>query len=262
MLHKETLFGKRTPPGLTEGLHVRKPLKIIKTVSQAEKIVDPVIRELVLEAYKKSGSRNNQIPLEAFFDKRNDGELIPKLFLPNHNGGDPVPVKKVRIRELYTKYENIHNGVNQHVVPRNNHHVLIYLNFSGELEEDVVSFWQVIKRKKEGGKVVQLPNPKTDVFVTTLKINDMFLMGTKDLEEELSKESYSYLKNHLYRVQKLSSKFYEFRLAHKQASAVTDAPEYIRINNFGERKTGWLKFNPIKVEVNIIGKITRKIERY
>ena len=59
-----------------------------------------------------------------------------------------------------------------------------------------------------------------------------------------------------------SCKFIEERLAHKQASAVTDAPEYIRINNFGERKTGWLKFNPIKVEVNIIGKITRKIERY
>ena len=74
-------------------------------------------------------------------------------------------------------------------------------------------------------------------------------------------ESRSYLKSHLYKVQKLSSKFYEFRLAQKQASMITDAPEYIRINNFGERKTGWLNYNPEKVEVNIVGLITRKKEK-
>ena len=89
----------------------------------------------------------------------------------------------------------------------------------------------------------------------------MFLMGTNDLEQDLNLESRSYLKSHLYRVQKLSSKFYEFRLAQKQASMITDAPEYIRINNFGERKTGWLNYNPEKVEVNIVGLITRKKEK-
>ena len=89
----------------------------------------------------------------------------------------------------------------------------------------------------------------------------MFLMGTNDLVQDLNLESRSYLKSHLYRVQKLSSKFYEFRLAQKQASMITDAPEYIRINNFGERKTGWLTYNPVKVEVNIVGQITRKKEK-
>jgi|TARA_B100000767_G_C19757271_1_gene533525 CRISPR-associated endonuclease Csn1 len=86
-------------------------------------------------------------------------------------------------------------------------------------------------------------------------------MGTNDLVQDLNLESRSYLKSHLYRVQKLSSKFYEFRLAQKQASMITDAPEYIRINNFGEKKTGWLTYNPVKVEVNIVGQITRKKEK-
>ena len=62
-------------------------------------------------------------------------------------------------------------------------------------------------------------------------------------------------------IQKLSSKFYEFRLAYKQASPRTDAPEYIRVNNFGERKTGWNTYNPVKVEVDVIGQIKRKIEK-
>jgi len=86
-------------------------------------------------------------------------------------------------------------------------------------------------------------------------------MGTNDLVQDLNLESRSYLKSHLYGVQKLSSKFYEFRLAQKQASMITDAPEYIRINNFGEKKTGWLTYNPVKVEVNIVGQITRKKEK-
>ena len=105
-------------------------------------------------------------------------------------------------------------------------------------QEEVVSFWSVTKRKKDGGRVVQLSNPESDTLLNTLRINDMFLMGTNDLEQDLNLELRSYLKSHLYRVQKLSSKFYEFRLAQKQASMITDAPEYIRINNFGEKKTG------------------------
>ena len=63
-------------------------------------------------------------------------------------------------------------------------------------------------------------------------------MGTENLEDDLNLELHSYLKNHLYRIHKLSSKLYELRLAYKHISPSTDAPEYIRVNNFGERNTG------------------------
>ena len=36
----------------------------------------------------------------------------------------------------------------------------------------------------------------------------------------------------------------------------TEYPNYIRINNFGSKKTGWLTYNPIKVEISPIGDIT------
>ena len=32
-------------------------------------------------------------------------------------------------------------------------------------------------------------------------------------------------------------------------------PEYIRINNFGARKTGWQTYQPRKVRLSITGKI-------
>ncbi len=260
MLHKETLFGKRKSPELAEGLHIRKPLTSFKTESQINKIVDPVIRELVRAEAKKNDKKSAQNFSAIFFETASDGSLAPKLFLPNTKGGDPVPIKKVRIRESYNTGVNLKKGKNQYVIPRNNHHVLIYKDSNGKFNEDVVSFWEVIKRKRRGERVVQLINPKNEHFVTTLRINDMFLLGTENLNEDLSLESKSYLKDHLYRVQKLSSRFYEFRLAYKHSSSETKTPEYVRINNFGNRKTGWLTYNPIKVEVNVIGQIVRSKE--
>ena len=83
----------------------------------------------------------------------------------------------------------------------------------------------------------------------------MFLLGMDDLEDNLSYYPESVLRKHLYRIQKLSTKYYEFRLANKYVTPSMEAPEYIRINNFGDRKTGWKTYNPVKVEIDLIGKI-------
>ena len=88
-----------------------------------------------------------------------------------------------------------------------------------------------------------------------MHINDLYLLGIDEQKEDLKYLPYSQLKKHLYRVQKLSSRYYEFRLAHKQVSSVCEYPEYIRINNFGARKTGWKNHMPIKVQVSIAGKL-------
>lgn len=63
------------------------------------------------------------------------------------------------------------------------------------------------------------------------------------------------LRKHLYRVQKLSSKYYEFRIAYRKFNTSCDYPEYIRINNFGNKKTGWKTYNPIKVKITLTGKL-------
>ena len=97
MLHKETLFGKRTATRMNSGLHVRKSLLSFKTLNQVDKIVDLIVRGIVKAAVDKTVSGSSQIPFSAFFKTASDGSLIPKLHLPNTKGGDPVPIKKVRI---------------------------------------------------------------------------------------------------------------------------------------------------------------------
>ena len=83
----------------------------------------------------------------------------------------------------------------------------------------------------------------------------------REKEIIIEEESNSFLAKHLYRIQKLSSKFYEFRLVHDNNLTDTGSPNYVRINNFGHRKTGWHTHNPIKVKVNSIGELSFENEQ-
>ena len=202
----------------------------------------------------------NFIPKNVFFNISRDGRMEPKVFLPNANG-DPVPVKKVRLRETFNAAVQLSDNVNQHVNLRKNHHVIIYKNSKNEYSEDVVSFWEAVRRERLKQPIYAIPEEDSE-FVTTLAINDLFLLGIHDLNDTLKNESRSFLIRHLYRVQKLSSYFYEFRLAFDNELDTTEAPSYVRINNFGSRKTGWLTYNPTKVSLNIIGEISEAKEPY
>ena len=64
-----------------------------------------------------------------------------------------------------------------------------------------------------------------------------------EFQEGVPLRDYEALKEHLYRVQKLTSGDYFFR-KHK-SSTVTD-DDYKQIRGFGEGKTGWFTFNPIR----------------
>jgi CRISPR-associated endonuclease Csn1 len=80
----------------------------------------------------------------------------------------------------------------------------------------------------------------------------MFLLGLKDDEINWENPDYDVLKEHSYRVQKLTSGDFFFR-KHK-SSTITD-DDYKQIRGFGEGKTGWFTFNPIKVKISVSGKI-------
>ncbi|MGB2244820.1 MAG: hypothetical protein ACPH19_01665, partial [Flavobacteriaceae bacterium] len=81
----------------------------------------------------------------------------------------------------------------------------------------------------------------------------LYLMGLGGLDiNSLTKKT---LFSHLYRVQKLSSCYYEFRLAYKQINHHTGYPEHIRINNFNKRKTGWMTHQPRKVKISLTGQL-------
>jgi CRISPR-associated endonuclease Csn1 len=254
-LHKETIFGKRTFNG-EEAFHVRKPIESLETAKQIDKVVDGSTRLLILKRVSELGGFvKDKVPANTFFIVDENGIKQPQIFLPNKNGA-PVPILKVRVKENISGAEKLKENVNQWVNPRNNHHVLIYKDEKGNLKEKVETFWTIVERKKTGESIYKLPIDGKEI-VTTLHINDMFFLGLNEEEINWEKPDYEVLKEHLYRVQKLSSKFYEFR-QNSQASIQNNfQPFYVRIQSFGEGKTGWDTFNPIKVKISVSGKVQK-----
>jgi len=252
-LHKETIYGKRKAPNSEEAFHVRKPIDSLTTKKQLDKVVDAKIRQLIYQRIAQLGgfTKGDTIPNETFFTTDANGIKQPMLFLPNKNGA-PVPIKKVRMSENIGNAEQLKDKLNQFVNQRNNHHILIYIDDKGQMQEEVVAFWTAVERKKQGQAVFQLPADGVEI-VTTLQMNEMFLLGLN--EDEINWENKALLKNHLYRVQKLSSKFYEFRLVSESSLKNTFNPYYSRITSFGDGKAGWQTFNPIKVTVSVAGDI-------
>ncbi|TXD85525.1 type II CRISPR RNA-guided endonuclease Cas9 [Subsaximicrobium wynnwilliamsii] len=256
-LHKETVFAKRQAPNSDEAFHVRKPIDSLTTEKQLEKVVDITIKQLIFKRINVLGGFvKGKIPLETFFTVDENGNKQPQIFLPNKNG-NPVPVLKVRMRENIGGAEQLKDDLNQWVNPRNNHHVLIYKDDEGNLKEDVVTFWTVVERKSKGFPVYQLP-PDGIEIITAMQINDMFLLGLNEDEIDWENLDYVFLNDYLFKVQTLSSNFYEFRL-NRDATQIKDTNSNVfrRIQSFGKGKTGWLTFNPIKVKVSVSGKIVK-----
>ena len=265
-LHKETVYGKRKPPMSEKAFHVRKPIENLKD-NQLDKIVDENVKRIVKHAREREKIIKAQIKAlqkdrtkAGEVEEKNIDEQIKSLeeeirllyTLPNKNG-DRVPIKKVRIRENLGNTEMLKpsENLNQYVNPRNNHHVLIYRDNEGKLSERVVTLWEAVERKSQKEDVYQLP-PDGKEKVTTLEVNDMFLLGLNEAQlADIDSLGISEISKHLYRVQKLSSFYYTFR--YHLASTVSNSKEEFSIRSF----SAWEKVNPIKVKINILGQIEK-----
>ena len=126
---------------------------------------------------------------------------------------------------------------------------MIYQDADGNLKEEIVSFWSVIERQNQGQPIYQLPREGRNI-VSILQINDTFLIGLKEEELEVYRNDLSTLSKHLYRVQKLSGMYYTFR--HHLASTLNNEREEFRIQSL----EAWKRANPVKVQIDEIGRIT------
>lgn len=216
------------------------------------------VKNLDKNQQKKIKEKIDKILKETSFFMPNEGKRYARLnkVEPNDIKRVPVPIKKVRIKKVLGKAERVNDKIKQFVDPNKNHHVLIYKDEKGNLKEEVVTFWTVVERKRTGQLAYQLPLGGKEI-VTTLHINDMFLLGLNEDEINWENPDYELLKEHLYRVQKFTSGDYYFR-KHQESNLDGELGKaYQYIKNFGEGKTGWDTFKPIKVKISVSGKIQK-----
>ena len=250
-LHKETVYGKHDKPGGGKVYHARKPLDEVKTQKHVKKIVDCRVRELVHKAIEAAGGYDGKnIPKGAFFEVKKDEEgneaHVPKVFLPNNKGGDPVPVRKVRMKAEMNNAAHLKEPLNQYVDPQNNHHAIVYKDAAGKLQQAVFSFWEIVERVQQGGRIFELPEDGVEEVVRLQK-NDTFLLGLPDHLQGSTDNAA--LSPYLYKVKSLSKGPDWLFQKHLAAEAKKDV---IRIQSL---KTSWKACSPIKVRVDVLGKI-------
>jgi len=256
-LHLENVYGLRKNKQGQEAYHIRKSLQAL-TPAMISKIVDAKIRELVYKRLRERGLeidvKNGKPIADSKEQKERFATAFDKpIFLPNRNG-DPVPIHKVRVKENIGHAEPLKAHVNQHVNPKNNYASLIYKKEDGNINDEVITFWIAVERKLQKSPIFKLPQDGIEI-IATIKINDLFILNLSSEDFEKNKLNYSFLSKHLYRVSSISSKYYEFRRHLESTNYNKEPPFYYAIRNFGDGKSGWLTFNPIKVKISPSGKI-------
>jgi len=269
-LSEETVYGK------VNGQYVVKyPLENI-TLKDIDSIVNPTIAAIV------------KARLEAFGGKAKDAFARPLY-------SDAAQTMEIRSVRCYTGLQDKSVAPVRFTAdgtpigyskPGNNHHIAIYQDAAGKYHELVVSFLQAVERKRLGLPVVvadpaalwtslmdkDLPETVLQSlpadgwqFVTSLQVNEMFILGMDEAEYEAAIEAKDYqaLNKYLYRVQKLATKNYCFRY-HTETS-VDDKYDGTK-NEMLSKQIGkvviiqsldafWNQ-SPHKVKVNILGEIS------
>ena len=169
----------------------------------------------------------------------------------------------------------------------NNHHIAIYRDKEGNLQELSVTFWQAVERKRYGLPVVveqphelwsklldrddipqgvleSLPHDDWE-FVLSMQQNEMFILGMDDLEFEMAMQEKDYrtLNKYLYRVQKISHNEYCFRyhIETKADDIYGNKQDKKKSQAMGKLKricsmNALFAQHPHKVRINILGEIT------
>ena len=173
----------------------------------------------------------------------------PLHYKKDHNGSDILDKNGKKIDVDY-------------VSTGNNHHVAIYRDEKGDLQEEVVSFYEAVMRKNQGLPTIFKTHPEKPewTFLFTMKQNEMFVFpnektGFKPSEIDLLDEKkYSLISSNLYRVQKFGVKDYWFR---QHLETIIDDRKKLNNISFKRKRTPKSLQGIIKVRINHLGKIVK-----
>lgn len=187
-----------------------------------DKVIDVKIRR-VLEARLKEYDNNAK---KAFSNLDEN-----PIWLNKEKG---ISIKRVTIRgvsnavALHDKHDhngklildnNGHKQPSDYVSTSNNHHVAIYCDADGNLQENVVSFYEATMRANQGMPIIDKTYRKNEgwLFLFTMKQNEYFVFPNSETGfnpneiDLLDPKNYDLISPNLFRVQKLTTKDYWFR---------------------------------------------------
>ncbi|MBK0381838.1 type II CRISPR RNA-guided endonuclease Cas9 [Pedobacter sp. SD-b] len=250
---------------LEDDFSIRKDItpENFKDLKSIEKVVDEGIKRILIHRLEAFNSN----PKEAFsnLDKN-------PIWLNEAKG---ISIKKTKIsgvknaEALHHKIDHLGNLVldddgktvpSDYVSTGNNHHVAIYKDKNGDLQEKVVSFYEAVERVNQKLPIID-KSFNQDLgwqFLFSMKQNEYFVFTSENFDPNeydlLNPDNNNRISPNLFRVQKIATKNYMFR--HHLETNVDTNKILSGHSYFHYQSTNLLK-NIIKVRINHIGQIVK-----
>lgn len=226
-----------------------------------DKVIDPKIRKLLQDRIAEYGDAKkafSNLEKDPVWLNREKGISIKRVAVSGINNAQALHEKRDKEGRLISDSEGKNIPVD-FVNTGNNHHVAIYRDANGELQENVVSFYEAVTRANLGQPVIDKEYRSSEgwKFLFTMKQNEYFVFpnfntGFNPIDINLlDTGNYHMISPNLFRVQKTTTKDYFFR--HHLETNVD--------NNGNLKGVTWLRGGlgllngAIKVRVNHIGQI-------
>lgn len=250
---------------------VRKEItpKNFSNLKAIEKIIDKGIKELL----KKRFNDFNNNAKEAFSNLDNNpiwlnkekGIAIHSVAILGATNTEAIRTAKDHNGHYIVDQDNKKTPVD-FIQTSNNHHLAIYQNEKGELDDDIVSFYDAVIRKNIGEPIIKPLNKNGWPLLFTMKQNEMFVFPSDsfnpkeiDLMDTQNKEI---IAPHLYRVQKFSKLKYgnsfvrDYVFRQHLETTLNDDKNLKGIVYHNIKSLGYLK-DIVKVRLNHLGEIVQ-----
>ncbi len=228
-----------------------------------DKVVDRRIRKILEQRLKDYGND----PKKAFTNLEQNpiwlneekGIAIKRVTITGISNGEPLHDKRDKDGNLILDKDG-NKMPTDYVSTSNNHHVAIYRDAGGNLQEQIVSFYEAVARVNAGLPIIDKEYRKSEgwTFLFTMKQNEYFVFPNPETGfnpqeiDLLDPKNYELISPNLFRVQKFSYKNYVFR-HHLETTVDTD---------YKMKGVTWTDFRSsagldkiVKVRINHIGQI-------
>lgn len=234
-----------------------------------EKVIDVGVRTVLkkrLEEYKgdtkKAFVNINENPI---WINKEKGVSIKRVTISGISNAEALHSKKDKNGNLVLDSNGNPQAVD-FVNTGNNHHVAVYRDAEGNLQENVVSFYEAVTRRNTGLPIIDKMYRDEDSnpvegwqFLFSMKQNEYFVFpnlktGFNPKEIDLlNADNYFLISPNLFRVQKFSFKNYVFR--HHLETSVADFSSTLKNITWTDFRSSKGLDKIVKVRVNHIGQI-------
>jgi CRISPR-associated endonuclease Csn1 len=275
----------KNPIWLNE-LHTEKVPEKVKTLSietvytirkdispdlKIDKVIDKRVKE-VLEARLKEFNGNakqafSNLDENPIWLNKEKSISIKRVTITGVSNAEPLHDKRDKEGNIILSNDGKKQAVD-FVSTSNNHHVAIYRDADGNLQDYVVSFYEAVCRRNLGLPIIDKEFKVKEgwTFLFSMKQNEYFVFpnektGFNPLEVDLlNSDNYALISPNLFRVQTMSKVIYgnniirDYKFRHHLETSVKDI---IELKNITYKQYKTLNFinNIYKVRINHIGQI-------